>query len=315
MTLHQHDLTGMFPALPTPMTPAGDIDLSRLSSLASSLIDEGAAGLVPVGGTGEYTALSPEDRVSVVAATVAAARGRVPVVAGILSPGYDEALANGRRLVEAGADGLLLVTPYYVTPTDEGVRAYFRKFRQAVGVPLLLYDIPARTRYTTPPATVAAMGREDGSIIGMKACNQDLDVFEQTVLATKGDVAVMSGDDMLYVDHVRLGATGGILSSAGLLPRVWDRIHRLASRGEIDAAMADHGRLASLLQALFSEPNPGPVKAAFGQIGKPLGHVRLPLVPPRPETMDAVASTLAALLRSEAAVSDRASPPSMWCEV
>lgn len=297
MTLHQRDLKGMFPALPTPMTATGEVDLERLSALVSSLIDDGVTGLVPVGGTGEYTALSSEDRVRVVATTVDAARGRVPVVPGILSPGYDEALSNGRRFVDAGAAALLLVTPYYVMPTDQGVRAYFRQYREAAGVPLLLYDIPARTRYATPPATVAAMGGEDGSIIGMKACNPDLSVFAQTVQAAKDDVAVMSGDDLLYVHHVLLGASGGILSSAGLLPKVWDRIHRLASDGEIGCALAEHSRLAPLLQALFSEPNPGPVKSAFGLVGMPVGEVRLPLMPPRSQTMASVAEALDGLLR------------------
>ncbi|VVE51195.1 dihydrodipicolinate synthase family protein [Pandoraea anhela] len=296
MTLHQRDLKGMFPALPTPMNAAGEIDLERLSVLVATLIDEGVAGLVPVGGSGEYTALSPEDRVRVVATTVEAARGRVPVIPGILSPGYDEALSNGRRFVEVGAAGLLLVTPYYVTPTDQGVRAYFRKYRQIVGVPLLLYDIPARTRYATPPATVAAMGSDDGCIIGMKACNPDLGLFAQTVQMAKNDVAVMSGDDLLYVHHVLLGATGGILSSAGLLPRFWNDIHRLASNGEVGRASAEHSRLVPALHALFREPNPGPVKAAFGLIGDPVGEVRLPLIPPRAQTLEAVKKELAFLL-------------------
>lgn len=295
MTLQQHDLQGMFPALPTPMTPTGALDLERLAELVDHLIDNGATGLVPVGGTGEYTALSPEDRVRVVAATVDAARGRVPVVPGVLSPGYDEALSHGKQFVDVGAAGLLLVTPFYVMPTEPGLRAYFRQYREAVGVPLLLYDIPARTRYATPPATVAAMGIEDGSIIGMKACNPDLAVFAQTVQAAKSHVAVMSGDDLLYVHHVLLGATGGILTSAGLLPKAWHHVHALASSGEVRAALSEHGRLAPLLDALFSEANPGPAKATFGLIGKTVGQVRLPLVPPAPATLARIGEALKTL--------------------
>ncbi|MFK4444901.1 4-hydroxy-tetrahydrodipicolinate synthase [Caballeronia udeis] len=293
MPLERAALTGLFPALPTPFSANGDIDIERLNELVETLIGGGASGLVPVGGTGEYTALSPAARTQVVKATVDAARGRVPVVAGVISPGYDEALGAGHAFLDAGADGLLLITPFYVTPGDTGVRKYFESYRRAVGIPLLLYDIPARTRYSTPVGTIAAMGRDDGSIIGMKACNTDLNVFARTVETAGKHIAVMSGDDLLYVHHMLLGATGGILTSASLLPKAWVQIHECAAKGDIAAAMALHRKLEPLLDALFSECNPGPAKTTFELMGRPVGPVRLPLLPPTAETIARLQAALA----------------------
>jgi 4-hydroxy-tetrahydrodipicolinate synthase len=298
MTLERSALKGIFPAFPTPFDERGDIDVERLHALVETLIAQGATGLVPVGGTGEYTALSPAERARVVRATVDAARGRVPVVAGVVSPGYAEALEAGRSFVDAGADGLLLVTPFYVTPSDAGVRAYFARYRDAAGAPLLLYDIPSRTRYATPPAMVAAMARDDGSIIGMKACNTDITVFAKTVDACADHLAILSGDDMLYVQHLLLGATGGILASASLLPKPWTRIHASAVAGEAAAALREHRKLAALLDALFSEVNPGPAKKAFELLGQSLGSVRLPLIEPSMATIERLRAALAALPRA-----------------
>jgi 4-hydroxy-tetrahydrodipicolinate synthase len=295
MALERLALRGIFPAFPTPFDARGAVDVARIYTLVETLIAGGATGLVPVGGTGEYTALSPEERTRVVRATVDAARGRVPVIAGVVSPGYAEALDAGRSFVQAGADALLLVTPFYVTPTDAGVRAYFARYREAVGVPLLLYDIPSRTRYATPPELVAAMARDDGSIIGMKACNTDLTVFSRTVEAGADHLAILSGDDLLYVQHVLLGATGGILASASLLPKPWVRIHASAEREDAAAALRDHRKLAPLLDALFSEVNPGPAKKAFELLSQSLGCVRLPLVAPSAATVERLSAALRAL--------------------
>ena len=295
MALERSALSGIFPAFPTPFDARGGIDVERLQALVETLIADGATGLVPVGGTGEYTALSPQERKRLVRATVDAARGRVPVVAAVVSPGYAEALEAGRSFVEAGADGLLLVTPYYVTPTDAGVRAYFARYREAVGVPLLLYDIPSRTRYTTPPVVIASMAREDGSIIGMKACNTDLTAFARTLDAGADHLAILSGDDLLYVQHVLLGATGGILASASLLPKPWSRIHASAAGGEAAPALSEHRKLAALLDTLFSEVNPGPLKKAFELMGQSLGTVRLPLMEPSAATVERLRTALASL--------------------
>jgi 4-hydroxy-tetrahydrodipicolinate synthase len=239
--------------------------------------------------------MSRAERLLAVEATVAAARGRVPVVAGVLSPGYEEALQAGLDFVGAGAVGILLVTPFYVTPTEAGLRAYFEKYRKAVDVPILLYDIPSRTRYTTPVATIAAMGRNDGTIIGMKACSTDLPHVGRTVTAAGSHVAVMSGDDTLYVQHALLGCTGGILTSSSIVPAIWHEIHNAIISGEISLALARHATLMPFLDALFAETNPGPIKAAFTLMGQSIGGVKLPLISASETTLARLRDTMPAV--------------------
>ncbi|SAI55706.1 dihydrodipicolinate synthase [Bordetella ansorpii] len=279
MTLDASQLTGMYPALPTPFRPDGGVDEPRLERLADRLIGAGASGLVPIGGTGEYTAMSPDARTQAVAATVRAARGRVPVVAGVLSPGYAEALSAGQAFMQAGADGLLLITPFYARPTAATLRAYFRKYAAESGAPLLLYDIGARTGVSVTPEMVADLA-DDGSIIGMKACNTDLNHFERIVRLTGRRIALLSGDDYLYPAHAQLGAHGGILASSVLLPRYWDQIARLARDGDHAGAQRGRARILPLLDALFAQTNPGPLKAALRLNGMEFGDVVLPLAPP-----------------------------------
>jgi len=294
-TLHRSALTGLYPAFPTPFTAGGTVDVPRIHSLVDGIIAGGASGLVPVGGTGEYTAMSAADRLLVVKATVEAARGRVPVVAGVLSPGYAEAVQAGLDFVGVGAAGILLVTPFYVTPTEAGLRAYFEKYRKAVGVPLLLYDIPARTRYTTPVATIAAMGRDDGTIIGMKACSTDVPHVARTVATAGKHIAVMSGDDTLYVQHALLGCTGGILTSSSIIPGIWHEIHDAIISGELSSALTRHATLMPFLDALFAETNPGPIKAAFSMMGQSIGDVQLPLVSASEATRTRLREAMSAL--------------------
>lgn len=272
-------LQGILPPFPTPITADGQIDAARLRALCEVLIEAGSGGLVPIGGTGEYTALSPQARQQVVALTVEAAAGRVPVVAGVVSPGFAEAVQAGLDFKAAGADALLLITPFYVTPSQAGIREYFRAYRQAVDLPIVFYDIPYRTGITTTPETIAAM-EADGSIIGMKACNPDMSHFNQIANLTSADFQLLAGEDTLFPAQMALGARGGILASAPLLPRHWVQMFELLKDGKMDEAVVAQRQLLPLLEALFSEPNPGPLKAAMKMIGQPCGEVLSPLRAP-----------------------------------
>lgn len=294
MAIARQDLSGVLPAFPTPTQGDGEINVPVLKSLIDYLIRGGVGGLVPVGGTGEFTALSPAARACAVETTVAAAAGRVPVVAGVLSPGLAEAVAAGQDLRRAGADAALLLVPFYVAPTQAGIIDYFRAYRDRVDLPIVLYDIPYRTRITVTPETIATLARE-GTIIGMKACNPDIAHFER-VLAYAGEhMAVLSGEDGLFPVEVAMGAPGGILATASIVPGHWVEMFRLARDGKLPAALQLHHKMFPLIDAVFAECNPGPLKQAMHLIGFDAGHVLLPLKPPAQAVMDQVRKALAEL--------------------
>ena len=294
MTVTKEQLVGLYPALPTPTDADANVDRAATARLVDFLCAAGVNGLVPVGGTGEYAALSPRDRRIMVEATVEAAAGRVPVVAGILSTGFKEAVQAAKDFAAAGADGVMLVTPYYVIPTQEGIREYFKAFAQAVDVPVMLYEIPYRTGVALKAETIGQMA-DDRSIIGMKACNPDFNQFARVIGLVGERISVMSGEEPFFATHVAMGARGGVLATANLFPKVWQEIFALAGAGNLRAALARQQRLLPLLDAAFAETNPGPLKEAMAMIGMPVGHVLRPLQRPRPETMDKLRAAISAL--------------------
>ncbi|HWK46318.1 MAG TPA: dihydrodipicolinate synthase family protein [Stellaceae bacterium] len=287
-------LRGILPAFPTPTTEGGAVDEAALRRLVKFLLEGGATGLVPMGGTGEFTALSPAARIRVVEITAEVAAGKVPVVAGVLSPGYAEAVQTGRELTAAGADALLLIAPFYVTPSQAGIRDYFRAYRGDVDAPLVFYDIPYRTRIITDAAVLAELAA-DRTIIGMKACNTDMHHFNRIAASVDDSFALLSGEDTLFPAQVALGACGGILASAALLPAYWVRVFEAAIGGRLDEAIAAQRRLLPLLDAIFAEPNPGPLKEALGMIGLPSGHALPPLRRPAETVLVALRAAIDAL--------------------
>lgn len=277
------DLQGMFPAIPTPLTEDGHLDVAKLETLIEANLAGGAKGLAPVGGTGEFTALSFDVRLEVVRETIRLVNGRVPVVAGVVSPGWAEALDHGKAFKEAGADALLLVTPFYVIPSQQGVIDYFRAYRKIVELPLVYYDVPARTSFVTTVDTLKTLG-EEGTIIGAKICNTDAYYFNRLAAAIGDRIALLSGDDMMYAIHIMHGAKGGILASAPMLPAYWTQIHDTLVDGNYAEGIALHRKLLPTFAALFNEVNPGPLKAMMAQLDLPVGPVSLPLKAPNDAT-------------------------------
>jgi len=288
------DLQGMYPAIPTPLTDDGKLDVAKLETLIEFNLAGGAKGLAPIGGTGEFTALSSETRLAVVRETVRIVNGRVPVVAGVVSPGWAEAVEHGKAFKEAGADALLLVTPFYVIPSQQGVIDYFHAYRQAVDLPIVYYDVPSRTSFVTAVETLKTLG-EDGTIIGAKICNTDAYYFNRLSAAIGDKIALLSGDDMMYAVHIMYGATGGILASAPMLPAFWTRIHDTLIRGNYAEGIALHRQLLPTFAALFNEVNPGPLKSMMADLGMPVGSVSLPLRAPNETTLSLISKAIEGL--------------------
>lgn len=283
MILSKDQLSGLYTAIVTPLAQDGSVDVKALQALVRFQLAAGAEGIVPIGGTGEYPAFSRSERSIIVSACVEAAEGK-PVIPGVLSTGFEDALEAGRDFAKAGAAAVMTVTPYYAPGTQEGMRAYFRRYRDAIDLPVMLYQIPRRTTVSAMADTVQAMA-EDGSIIGMKYSSYDMPDFIRTVKYAGGKIAILSGEEPLFATHVALGAKGGVLASATIYPKIWIEIFELARQGKLETALKLQDRIDPVIDTIFLETNPGPLKTYMGLAGMPVGGVRLPLLGPSPETL------------------------------
>jgi len=289
------ELRGVFTALPTPVQADGTVHLEAVRAMVRRQCEAGIAGLVPIGGTGEYGSLAAAQREAMVRTTAEAGAGRLPVIAGILDPGYPDALSAGRRMAAAGADALMVITPYYTNPTPAGVRDYFLRYADESPLPLIIYEIPYRTRIAIPPEVLHALSRHE-RIIGMKACDLDMYHFLQVVAGVDEDFAVLSGEDTLLPLHLIAGARGGIVVTATLVPRVWNRLHRLVLEGRHTDALVLHRRLMPLMNLAFAETNPGPIKSVLDLVGPAAPHLLPPLVSPATPLQQALRTEVQKLL-------------------
>lgn len=293
MTLTKDDLTGLFTAIVTPFADDKSVDFEALTSLVRFQFRSGATGIVPIGGTGEYPALSRSERADIVRACVEAAEG-APVIPGVLATGFADAVEAGRAFAAAGASGVMAVTPYYAAGTQDGMKAYFRNYRDAVEVPVLAYEIPRRTSVALKADTIAALA-EDSTIIGMKVSSYDLPEFIRTMKLAGGKMAVLSGEEPLFATHVALGAQGGVLASATVYPQLWVEVFRTARAGRLEVAIKLQQQLDPVLDTIFRETNPGPLKYYMKLAGMRAGGVRLPLTDPSEETMRALETAYSAM--------------------
>lgn len=293
MALTKDDLRGLYTAIVTPFRADKSVDFQALTSLVRFQLKAGASGIVPIGGTGEYPALSSAERIDIVRACVEAADG-APVMPGVLTTGFADSVAIGKEFSAAGASALMLITPYYTPGTQEGMRAYFRNYRDAVDIPLLAYNIPRRTGVNLDPETIEALA-DDQSIIGMKSSSLDIPEYLKTMRLVSDKITVLSGEEPLFVTHVTFGARGGVLASASIYPKRWVEIFELASTGKLNEALAAQRALDPLIDAIFLETNPGPLKHYMKLAGMPVGGVRLPLSEPRSETVAALEAAYSAL--------------------
>jgi 4-hydroxy-tetrahydrodipicolinate synthase len=269
-------IEGCLTALVTPLTE-GRVDFDALARLVDWQIDQGVDGIVSVGTTGESATLDVDEHVAVIAATVKAARGRVPVIAGAGGNATAEALALTKSSEEAGADALLHVTPYYNRPSQEGLFRHFEAIAKATKLPIILYNVPTRTACDLLTETVVRLA-DFPNIVGIKDATGNL-VRGSELVARVGDrITILSGDDGTAFPLYAVGARGVISVVSNVAPRamsdMWDAVHA----GDWDRARKRHHELRVLNQLLFVEPSPAPTKAALSILGRCSPEVRLPLV-------------------------------------
>ena len=267
--------SGSIVAIVTPFRN-GKLDERAFGDLIEWQIANGTSGIVPCGTTGESATLTHDEHHRVVRLTVEVAKGRVPVIAGTGSNSTDEAISLTRHAKDAGADGALLITPYYNKPTQEGLYRHYKAVAEAVDMPLVLYNIPGRTGVNMLPATVARLAVMK-NIVGIKEGSGSVQQASD-IAQTCGDrLTVLSGDDPLTLPMMAVGAKGVITVTANVMPKEMAQLVASFQAGRIDEARRIHFALSALFAALFYETNPIPVKEALGMMGKIDPELRLPM--------------------------------------
>ncbi|MGV2288170.1 4-hydroxy-tetrahydrodipicolinate synthase [Trinickia sp. YCB016] len=294
----RHPYAGILTSVPTPLNREGQFNAPVLRKLIERLIEADADAIVPIGGTGEYVSLSLRERLRVVETTLEAADGRCPVIPGIISAGINDAIENARAYVAAGAKAIMVVTPYYYRPTQQGVIDYYAHLSDAVDADIILYEIPYRTGVSLHYETVNRLA-DMTRVVGIKACNPDLAQQMRVAEQSATKMAILSGEEDVLPLHVAMGAVGGIISSSNLIPRQWKRVLSLAMEGHLKEAVALHATFRPLIDALFAEPNPAPLKAALGLTGLDFGGVLAPLHPASDALQQRLARVVPALVARE----------------
>lgn len=268
---------GSYVAIVTPFRN-GKVDERALADLAEWQIAQGTDGIVPCGTTGESATLTHEEHVRVVSVAVEAAGKRVPVLAGTGSNSTEEAITLTRRAKEAGADGALLITPYYTKPTQEGLYRHFLAVAEAVDLPLVLYNVPGRTAVNLLPATVRRLA-EHPRIVGIKEATANLDQISEVLERCGDGFALLSGDDMTLLPTLAVGGVGCISVTANVAPGRVAALIDAWNAGDRKEALRIHRSLQPLNRAMFLETNPIPVKTALEMMGRCADEMRLPLCP------------------------------------
>ncbi len=290
-------LTGTLTAMVTPFR-RGEVAYDELRRLVEFQIRGGIDGLVPVGTTGESPTLSHEEHIAVIQAVVAAARGRVPVVAGTGSNATHEAVELTRLAHEAGADAMLLVAPYYNKPSQEGLFRHFAAVAECTDRPVILYSIPGRCVIEIGVPVIERLRARFPHVAWIKESGGNVDRVDQIKQALGRDITVLSGEDSLTLPFMAVGAEGVISVASNLFVREVSRMVRAALAGDFAAALRQHQRLYPMFRTIFVEPNPVPIKAALakaGIISSP--EVRLPLCEMTPANRALLSSVIAALRR------------------
>jgi 4-hydroxy-tetrahydrodipicolinate synthase len=272
--------TGCGTALVTPFTRDGAVDEAAVRRLARRQVDAGVHFLVPCGTTGESPTLTEDERVRVVQLIVEEAAGRVPILAG--AGGYDtkEVIHSARRMKQAGASGILSVTPYYNKPTPEGLFQHYSAIAGDVGLPVIVYNVPGRTGCNVDVTTLVRLAGVPG-IVGVKEASGNITQMCEICGAVPNDFLVLSGDDALTLPLMAIGGRGIISVASNEVPAEMARMVELAEHDDFAAARRIHATLLPLMLVNFIESNPGPVKSAMASMGLLAEIYRLPMVPPR----------------------------------
>jgi len=269
--------TGAMVAIVTPFKK-GAVDEESLRQLIEFQIENGTKAIIPCGTTGEAPTLSHKEHERVIEIAVQQVKRRVPVIAGTGSNSTIEAIQLTAHAKKVGADGVLMISPYYNKPTQEGLYQHFRKVAEEVPIPIVLYNIPGRTAVNMEPSTIARLAEID-NIVGVKEASGSMKQITDIIQLCGDKITVVSGEDFLTYPLMAVGGKGVISVVSNVAPRDMAHLCDLCLEGEWEEARTVYYRLLPLCHAMFYETNPAPVKAALEMMGKISAEVRLPLAP------------------------------------
>lgn len=280
MSHKQWDLKGCLLPIITPFTDDFKIDEPGLRVLIDYFINEqAAAAIIPCGTTGESPTLSHDEHLDVIKITVDAVAGRVPVIAGTGSNSTEEAVYMTKAAADIGVDATLQVGPYYNKPSQEGMFRHFEEIAKATDLPIIVYNIPGRTARNIEPETIIKLATEIDTIVGVKDASGDITQTMKIIKATHPyNFHVYAGEDALTFSLLCLGGHGAVAAVGHVIGKEVDQMVKLIREGSVEAARNIHYKTLDVVNALFVEPNPVPVKQALAWMGLPAGPVRLPLV-------------------------------------
>ena len=281
-------------AMVTPFQTDLSLDEESLRRLVRRQIEAGIHFLVPCGTTGENPTLTREEHLRVVEITLEEANGKTPVLAGCGGNDTAEVVEMARDLEGLGADGLLVVTPYYNKPTPEGLYQHYRAVARATRLPIVVYNVPGRTGVNVDPATLARLA-EIETVVAVKEASGNISQMAAICQTVPESFAVLSGDDAITLPLIALGGVGIISVVSNEVPFAMARLTSLCLEGDFPAAREVQRRLHPLMEINFIESNPGPVKAALGLMGLIEPVFRLPMVPPKPDNVKKIEKILLGL--------------------
>ena len=294
---------GIYTAIVTPLTAADDFDEPAFRRLIDFQVDEGAAGLLVIGGSGEFVSLTPAERERVIDVAIDQVAHRIPIIVGALAPGTREVQDTVRYAAKAGADAVLVLPSYYIKASPAGIFEHFARVADAAAIPIVAYNNAGRTGITLDVSMLEQLASIP-SIVALKECDRDLAVISAKISAVGERIAILSGDDDLGFPTFLLGSPGGIFMTANLVPAFHRKLFAATTKSDLsnsDLTMARnaHYALLPLVEALYTANHPGPLKDAMALIGHPVGPARAPLQRASAET----------LIRAEAALKKLAALP------
>ncbi len=262
----------------TPFSESGEVDFYKINPLIDYLLKNGTDGLIVAGTTGESPTLTSAEKVHLFRHVVKVVNNRVPVIAGTGSNNTKDSIALTKEAEASGVDGILLVTPYYNKPNQEGLFEHFSSVAQSTKLPIMLYNIPGRSVINMDAETVIKLSKIH-NIVSIKEAGLNMDQLSEIVERTNNDFSVYSGNDSMTLPMLSLGATGVVSVASHVIGNEMKKMIKLFFAGKVEDAAKLHHKLLPIMNGLFAVPSPTPVKTALNLKGVEVGSVRLPLIP------------------------------------